>query len=198
MSKEQESDEENKIEKKEYLISIHNNKSNQIHYIQQTIRLTRAFSIFYYNKALYWKRSYWITNFVNIGLTSLNTIITVFFDLCDQNQYSAKTNIVLGAVIMASISGITFLNSAIRQKEYEEAGDKYNEVSNNLYTEVFCGKDKPIDLDLDVIIEKYRSVIDSYGERFVEPNPKAIDIIMESNEYKFLMNIKTQVSPEAP
>jgi hypothetical protein len=180
----------------EYIVSIKNNKKNQLNYIEKIIKLTSAFSIFYYKKASFWKKCYWVTNMLNIILTAMNTIINILFNQCSDDEYVIRYNVILGTLIMASMSGLTFLNAADRAKEFEEAGDKYNELANNIYIEVFCGDKAAIELDLYSLMERYRTQLDSYGDRFYEPNAMVINKIMESTEYKFLMNIKTRLTPE--
>ena len=164
-------------------------KNNQILYINKLISLARAFSIHYYRRARFWKYVYWVFSSASFGLAGLATVINAFFNNCSEDPTVRNINVTMNSVIMAMISGITFLNPSLRSKCDEEAGDKYNSASNNLYVEVFCSDSLPENHDLKMIIDKYVMHFDELSDRYTEPSLASINKILDSDDYEFLVRI---------
>ncbi len=165
-------------------------QKNQIKRIKKVSNNAHAISIFYYNKAGKWKYIYWIGAVLSIVLAGTSTIINVFYDTCSGNTNTREINVVLSALITVSFAIITLLNSAERRKNYDNAGDKYSQLSANLYREVFYSNDPIKELYLESIIYRYQTAIDNYIEMFPQPPLEAVDKILKSNKFGITIKFK--------
>jgi hypothetical protein len=135
---------------------------NQIKFIKKTIENSQAFGEIYYNKGRWWRKAYWITGILTAIVSGLSSIVNVLYDPCSNEELVQKYNTFFGFGITAVLGIITFLNASERSKNYEEAGDKYSTLANELFREVFYSNNKLNEMDLFMIIDKYNSKLDTY------------------------------------
>ena len=67
-------------------------KKSQLKRIKKILKKSKAYSIYHYGRAIFWKWVYWIGGFTNISLLGLNTVIGVIFD-SNENIEFRKLNI---------------------------------------------------------------------------------------------------------
>jgi hypothetical protein len=163
---------------------------NQLKKVERTIRLARAYSLFFYAQAGYWYKCYWGAGFLTLLLTAANTIANVLFSNCSNDSHVKEYNIILGACIMACLSGLTFLDPSVRRRDFEDAADKYNTLANNLSREAFFVNKNIDKVNLEPILDKYNALMSTYGDRYYEPSPEAIDKIMKGNDFSFSIKLK--------
>lgn len=165
-------------------------QKNQIKRVKKVSKNAHAVSIFYYNKAINWKYIYWTGAILSIVLAGASTIVNVFYETCDGNSSARQLNVVLSAIITVSLAIITLLNAGERRKNYDNAADKYSQLSANLYREVFYSNDAIKDLDLENIIYRYQTAIDNYIEMFPQPPLEAVDKILKSRKFGITIKFK--------
>ena len=163
---------------------------NQLKIIKSMVKLTRTYSVYYYYKASIWRKIYWSSSISTLALTTIATIINLFLDSCSNEQAIQKYNILLNTLVTIGLGTITLLNSSVRQKKYEQAGDKYNQLSTTIYREVFLLNTSIIKLNLERIIEKYNIRMDDLMEMYDQPSPEAIDKIMHSKRLDIAIKLK--------
>lgn len=165
-------------------------RKNQLKRITRMIQNCRASSLFFYSDAGYWGNVYWYTSIATILLSAINTLISSLMPIVSDDHTVQITNTILGVIITTGFSAIALMNAAVRQKDSENAGDRYNKISSDLYSETFfCNA--PIDsLDLERIIEKYGIIISTCIDMYSDPPISEISKIMKSDAYNQLIKFK--------
>lgn len=158
-------------------------KKNQLKRLRKLIKLTHAYSIHYYSYARFWKWIFWITSIGGVILSSISTIVNIFFDPCSSKESVQKYNVLVSAIITMFIGLGSLLGAQLRQRNYEDAGDKYKMLAQDIYREVFFSNLSYDDIDLSYLIEKYNIKFDGYLEMFREPSSNKLQEIMDSSEY---------------
>ena len=174
--------------------NLSNKRKDQIKKVLRIIRDTKAYSIFYYKKEKWWKYTYWIGGFLAIILSACAAIVNNFFDPCNDNKFVRNYNTILHAAIAIGLGILAFLDSSMRRRVFEEAGDKYNTLSMELYREVFFSDEEIQNLEMGHIIEKALIQLGNYGEMYNEHSEKAIEKIKEKSglaiQFSNINNIK--------
>ena len=159
-------------------------KLDQIKRIRQMVEDTLAYSQFYYTKAGMWKKIYWITSVSHILLMASNSVINTIFDPCVNEETMKKYNMIFSFSITIALGIITLLNATERNKDFEIGGDKYNQVSEEIFRNVFYNNQSLKDLDLQHMIELFNMKIDNNRELFPEPSILKLENIKLTENYK--------------
>jgi len=112
-----------------------------------------------------------------------SSIVNTFFDPCSNRVGIRNYNVLLGSLITILLGINSIMNARLRQRDYEEAGDEYKILGQEIYREVFFCNLSYDELDLAQLIEKYSIKFDAYTKNFKEPSPLKIDEIMQSKNY---------------
>ena len=161
-------------------------KRNQIRRLKHLVQNNRAYSLFYYQRGLFWKRVYWLGNFIGLILTGGMTVINMIYDPCITNNRNIH-NIIMGAAITTALAIITFMDASSRRRQYEEAGDEYKILAIDLYRSSFFSNIPFQDRDLNELIDEYSIRMEAYSKIYEEP---PLGKILEILEYpEFDMNI---------
>lgn len=165
-------------------------KVNQLKKIKRMIRLNQAYSLFFYGKSRFWLKVYWVSSIMAILLAGVSMIVNVVLDPCSEEDVVQRYNVLFSAMIFVGLGVITTLNAPVRQRKYEEGGDKYKQLAKAIYREVLFSNSNLRDLDLEHIIEKYSFKMDDYSEMYNEPSVETIDKIMHSKKYDLVIKLK--------
>jgi len=148
-------------------------KRNQLKRLVYLTQLNRAYSIYYYEWARFWKIVYWSSNISSILLTGTNTIANIVFSL------SQTQNIIWSAVLTSVITIIAFLDASWRRRQYEEAGDEYRILALELYRTSFFPENGNWDeADLGEILDEFSIKMGAWAKVYEEPPPKTIELIL--------------------
>ena len=159
-------------------------KINQLKRVRTQIHLAYAYSIYYHSWSSTWKRVYWIFLVSSIILTSTNTLLNLFINQCTHDAFLKGTNVIIGIIISGALGIFSAVNAALRQCEYEYAGDNYKTFAYDLYREVYFNN-TPIDLlDLACIISIYTTRFDGLSKGNKKPDANAISEILKNKNYE--------------
>lgn len=149
------------------LTELSNQKFTQLKKIRLMIENNLALALHFYSKSKYWKRIYWIAGIVNVLLVATNALINAFIkDEIDQSV--PNYNVIFGILIAMILGIITFLNPSERHKHFELAGDRYIQVSDDIFNEIFYSNDEIEKMDLGKIIELNNKTLAFYRELYSE------------------------------
>ena len=165
------------------LVGLPQRKINQLKRLKKLIKISHAYSIFYFNRSRWWKWMNWVSSITAVVLASSTIIVNTFFDPCSNQQTVRNYNVLLGSLITIFLGIKSVLNARLRQRDYEEAGDEYKILAQEIYREVFFCNLSYEELDLALLIDKYSIKFDAYTKNFKEPSPSKIDEIMNSKDY---------------
>ncbi len=156
----------------------------QIKKIRKIIENTLIYSLFFFNKARWWRKSYWITGITAIILTCLTSLINLIFDPCDNEEIIKIYNVVFSFSISIFLGIITLMDSSNRSDNFELAGDRYSMVAGDMFREVFYSNKNIYELDLYYIMQKYSAKLDIYHELYNEPPVKKISKLRKSPQFE--------------
>lgn len=166
-------------------------KINQLKRIRKLIRISHAYSVYYYWMAGRWKRFYWGSLAIAVTLSAFGAGLNIIYDRCSTDSGIQQINVIVNTIITCIIGVIGAVNSALITKEHEDAGDDYKNFSHELYREVFFPNESISSLDLASIIYRYGARFDAYTKTFKEPNSTNIQRIMSSPDYDVSINFVT-------
>lgn len=165
------------------LVGLSQRKINQMKRLKKLIKLSHTYSIYYHSFSRLWKWIYWISSIIGLILAASAIVVNIFYDPCSNKEIVRKYNVLISTVITAFLGLITLLNAQLRRRNYEEAGDEYKILAQEIYREVFFSNLSFEDLDLSYIIEKHSIRFDDYTKMFREPSPQKIRKIKDSIDY---------------
>lgn len=166
-------------------------KKNQIKQIKKLINQFHAYSNFHYSKAKSWKFIYWFGGIGSVVLSGIGTIIDAIFNQCDDQMFVRNYNVILGTVVTIGLSIITFLNANDNRRNNEEAGDKYKQLSLDLFRETCLMNTSIRKINLERVIETYSIRFGDYIEAFYEPpQRKIIELMKIQEDSKDTLSIK--------
>lgn len=172
-------------------------KTDQLKHIKFMVENMVAYSIYYYDWRRYWKRAFWISTISAVILTASSSIINIFFDPCSDDEIVLKYNRSFGFIISICLGIIGVMKPSERAKDYELAGDKYNESANDLFRETLFQDGGVKNANLGNIISKYSVIDNNNREVYNEPSIDVIEKIKHSNRFKLrtpfrLLNFKLE------
>lgn len=166
------------------LAEFNDDVKNRLRRLRTIIQVANAYSIFYHSCSSFWKKTYWISSFIAVSLSAINASINIFYDSCG-GIADRHYNAFISTLITVILGVITFMNSSLRNKEYEVAGDDYKALAQEMFRDVFFGmdRDKIEDRCLDVLISRYTDKMNDYGKSYPEPSPVKIKEIMNGEQF---------------
>ena len=165
------------------LMGLPQRKINQLKRLKKLIKICHAYSILYYYWSGFWKKMYWASTISATILASSTIVVNTFFDPCSNQQSVRNYNVLLGSLITILLGIKSVMNATLRQKNFEDAGDEYKILAQEIYREVFFCNLSYEELDLASLIEKFSIKFDAFTKNFKEPSPSKIDEIMNSTDY---------------
>jgi hypothetical protein len=164
-------------------IGLSEKKINQLIRLKKLIRMSNAYSIHYYNRALFWKILYFTTSFTSVVLSASTVVVNTFYNPCSNNPIIRNYNTILGSIITVFLGIISVLDARARQQSHEIAGDHYRNLGQLMYREVFVTDKSYTEIDLTNLMEKYDITFAAYTDSFTAPPIEKINKIMQSKEY---------------
>lgn len=164
------------------LRNLPDTKMEQLKKLRLMVEDNLAVALYFYRRSKLWKKIYWVSAILNILLTATNSIINSIFKDDEINDTIPNYNAIFSALLSIGISIIAILNASSRKKEFELAGDRYFQVSEDIFNQIFFANEKLETSDLYNVIEIQNMKLSYYREIYTEPSPKTIETIKSSVE----------------
>jgi hypothetical protein len=163
----------------------------QLKVLKKMIKQTRAYSLFYYERAGAWRIGYWVTLFIPVILAAATSIVNIVVDKCSDDDEVRKYNIIINAIIAGGIAAIALIDASSRRRLYELAGDDYSTLSMAIYRSAFTDNAQNTEQRLSEVIERFSVRMDDYARAHNEPPFEAIDDIMKTKKFGVAIKFKT-------
>jgi len=164
-------------------------QQTQLKVLKKMIKQTRAYSLFYYDKAGAWRTGYWVTLFMPVLLATITTLVNILISACSDDV--RKYNIIANAIVAGGVAVIALIDASSRRRLYENAGDDYSTLSMAIYRAAFTTDSQNTEQRLSDVIDKFSLRMEDYARVHNEPPFDIVDDIMKSKKFGVAIKFKT-------